>query len=205
MAEFTYDPTTGRYRDTQGHLVPEATVRTGLAQLVSAAEAHVAVLSQRLAEGTLSPPDYRAQMRTELKHLHTTSALLAHGGKAQMDAATRRFVTRRLTREYVHLDVLTLDFATQRISAAILGARADMYPNAAVGTYEGIRATDAPSWGMRRVRNHVSSREPCTGCSAATALGWVPLGLLTLPGTRDCKSRCRCHLEYDDSPLLAVV
>ena len=75
--------------------------------------------------------------------------------------------------------------------------RAAMYAGAAWATKEGYR--EYVYTRKRRavyVKNILGYADHCRGCLHETSKGLQPIGIITLPGSRDCKSNCFCHLRY---------
>jgi hypothetical protein len=75
-------------------------------------------------------------------------------------------------------------------------ARAGMYGQAARTTFNAVIARDQPARGYVAERNVLGSAEHCAACESESARGWVPIGSLSIPGTRTCLGRCHCRIAY---------
>jgi hypothetical protein len=193
---YSFDAATGTYRDAAGALVPEARLRAALTTLIEHGQARIAVVSQRLAEGHLDRLAWRTAMQTEIRQVAAASAMLAHGGRVQMDASARGWLGSQVKTQYDYLSGFALDLAQGLPLDGRFLARAQLYAESGHGVYEAMRRRDAAGRGMQEERNVLGGSQHCPGCQTATAQDWVPLGTLTPPGGRDCVSRCRCHLTY---------
>lgn len=201
MADYTWHPTTGHYLDADGAIIPESEIRASLDALIAHGQGRTAVLAQRLAEGQLDLLSFRTEMQLEIRQVASASAMLAHGGREQMTPQIRGWLGSQVRAQNDFLSVLSLDWAQGKMTPAQLAVRLSMYPEAAGhGIYEGMRRRDAPDRGFDQERNQTGSGNVCDGCADATAQGWVPIGTLPAPGSRDCRARCRCTLIYRAVP-----
>lgn len=195
---FTFSPETGRYRDTtSGHLVSEATVRRAVDAVADAASDRLADLSARLLRGELKLSEFQLEAMRVVKTAHVATGIVAHGGTAQMTPARWGFLGSRIKAEYGYLRSFAEQIAdgTQVLDGR-LAARARLYGQASRATFSAAVARDQPNRGYVSERNILNSRESCDQCRALSALGWVPIGSLPIPGGRECVTNCHCRLAY---------
>lgn len=90
--------------------------------------------------------------------------------------------------------------------------RAELYGSAINTIFEGVKreshksAVDAD--GKRAVyleinrlddeAQHCHTTKERIGCPQCTAMGWVKVGTLPLPGLRQCGPKCRCWIDYSE-------
>jgi hypothetical protein len=193
MATWTFDPTTGRYADGRGALVPAARVTAALDRVIADTQAQLAVLGQRRAEG-MNTAEWRLAVQGVLKQGHVTAGALAHGGLDQLDPSTRGFLGARLRGQYSYLSGLALDTAPGDFSGADM-ARLGQYAGALRGTYSGVWRRDAEGRGEDQEKNELGGANNCEECPALSDQGWVPLGSLPEIGSRACHGNCSCAIQ----------
>lgn len=196
MAEpaYTFDVSLGRYRDDAGHFVAQTVLDTAAAGLQAQTRDEVAVLTQRLTAGTLTPARWEAAMATTLREAHLTATALAGGGWARMPDYQDALVD-RLTGEFTALAGFRQ--ALPDLSDAQIAVRADMYAQGVWSTYQRTLGLLADDTGMDEERNVTDpAAESCAECDGLEADGWVDLDTLPEVGDRTCMSNCRCTIEY---------
>jgi hypothetical protein len=194
---YTWSLERGVYLDADGDVVPARVLRAALRTVIEDSADRLGILAERFADGRLELLAWRAASQAELKVAHGLATTLAHGGLRQLDASTRGYLGAQLRQQYDFLSGFALDMLTgERPSTEAIVARARSYAGSAHSTFEGVRRRDARGRGVTLERNVLEPGSAhCAGCEAATGEGWVPLGTLSLPGSRDCLSQCRCELE----------
>lgn len=199
MAEpgYRYDARASRYRDASGRFIPEARVRAAVDAVADAARSEMRTLSERLLANRLSLAEWQAGMMDAAKRAHVAAGTAARGGVAQMSPADYGFLGSRVRADYALLRKFAADTASgaQPIDGRF-PARAMLYGDAAVATYEVVRARDARNSGARMVERNVlaAGADHCAECPGLTARGWVPLGTLPPVGSRACRVRDRCRV-----------
>lgn len=200
----TYDARSGRYRADDGRFVPAAEVRRAVDNLADLSSQRMAALTTRLQSGALSLADWQQQAMAEVKSAHLAGGIAAHGGRDRMAPADYGLIGRRIRDEYGFLRQWAADIASGAapLDGRLL-SRAQLYGQAARGTYEAVRARDERNRGNDQERNVLHGGDHCTLCPALSARGWVPIGSLPPIGSRPCKARDRCSLEYRVAPAQA--
>jgi hypothetical protein len=194
---FTFTPSTGRYTDDAGNLVSDADVRAEIDALADAASGRLAALTERLRRGDLKLADWQREAMATIKESHVAAGVVAQGGRGQMTQSAYGFLGSEIRAQYAYLRDLANGIGDG--STAIDGrlvARAGLYGQHARSTYGAVVARQRQAAGAVRERNVLGSGESCDGCRAESARGWVEIGMLSRPGSRDCMANCRCHLEY---------
>lgn len=202
MGDFTWLPAAGHYLDADGAVVPESEIRASLDALIAHGQGRTAVLAQRLAEGQLDILSFRTEMGAEIRQVASASAMLAHGGRAQMTASERGWLGSQVRVQNDFLSVLSLDWSQGRMTPAQLAARLSMYPEAAGrGLYYAARQRDRVAAGAEQERRVLGGAEHCADCPGLAARGWQPAGSLPPPGSGcACRSRCKCSMEWRTVP-----
>jgi hypothetical protein len=196
---YIWDATTGRYLDADGDPVPARALRAAVRTVVDDSADRLGILAERFAAGRLDLVGWRDAVRQELRTSYGVAASLAQGGVAQMDSSARGFLGSQLREAYQFLDVFSLDVSQGRVDLAsdAFRARAQMYAGGAHTTFYAFQERAASARGYQRERNVLEGGSAhCAGCEAEAARGWVPVGTLSIPGSRDCVSNCRCEIQY---------
>lgn len=198
MALPTYQPVTGSYHTPGGAQIDPARVRSAVDTVIDAQRGKTAALTERLRTGQLPLHEWEAQLHADLKALHVAIGTVAYGGTAQMSPAFYGFLGSELKKQYGYANAFAQQIAAgqQRLDGT-LGARADLYPEAARGTYYAVLTRQAARRGATQARRVLRAAEHCAGCATEAAKAWVPLGSLAPLGSQACRSRCRCQVEYD--------
>lgn len=201
---FSWDSTAARYRDGDGRLVPEASIRSALDTVLQAQAGHARDLTQQLLDGKLVLADWQRQMQDAIKGSHLVGLSLANGGWAQLDQSSFGWVGQRIRAQYRYLAGFADQVASgaQPLNGTAL-SRAEMYMTAARATHRAAVGRLARDNGMEQERNVMGSADHCGECPGESMRGWVPLGTLIPVGSRQCLSRCACHLEYRMVPVAA--
>lgn len=198
---FTFDPRTGRYRDPLGRLVSPNSIRTAVDTVLTAQAQTNRLLTQQLIDGTLTLGDWQLQMMQGVKSVHLVGLSAATGGWAQLDQSDFGWAGQRIRTQYGFLDRFARDIAAGRqLLTASAVARAEMYAEAGRATHRAAEQRQARQRGMEQERNVLGAADHCAGCLGATARGWVAAGSLVPCGSRNCLSRCHCHLVYRRTP-----
>lgn len=201
MTDYQWDATARRFRAPNGRFLPDSAILQELDGYIASKAERMAALSHQLQGGSLDLAAWQEQMHLEIKALHINASELAHGGRAQMSQADFGRTGRILRDQYAFLR----DWANDIASGAAptdgrLPARSTLYADAARATFEGVRARDQRSAGVRFERNVLHASESCAGCIAENGRGWVEIGSLVPPGSRlPCRVRCRCSVTYSNS------
>ena len=133
--------------------------------------------------------------------ISATSALVAGafaaGGWARLDVV-RGDIEAHLASELGYLDTFADDVAAGRVVRdGRFVRRAMLYGAAGWGFYMALRGREARRRGYGEESNILDpGAEHCQECVGETDKGWRPLGELIPIGSRQCRSGCRCRMEY---------
>jgi len=199
---YTYDAISGRYRDaTSGRFISNASVRSTVDAVADAAGDRMAGLAKALREGRSTLAAFETGMLSAIKDANLSAAIAARGGAAQMSPADNGAAGRLIRDQYGYARQFVADIASGKQPLdGRLEARARLYGDASVSSYEAIRGRDARARGENQERNilNTSVKEHCQDsptCAEQRDKGWVPAGSLVPIGQRGCRSRCRCRIE----------
>lgn len=190
-----------RYVYDSGKIVPQATVNQALDRSIASAADRMVAFSQQLQTGGITLAQWQDRMAAEMKLLHTGAAALGRGGWSQMTQSDWGWTGWILRRQYVYLRRFAQDIATghQALDGRML-ARTMMYAEAARGTQRQMQRRNAQGHGHTEERNRLGAAEHhCSECPGLSSRGWVPIGSLPSPGSRQCLSRCHCSLQTRDA------
>lgn len=178
----------------------EAQLRGVLDQVRLDAMRQARSLTARLVRREVTRAAWHDAMRRTLVARHYAAAL-AVAGHAGLSAADRRAVD-ALIRQQLGFEALwrtDLGAGDAPLDGRAV-ARAELYGAAVWTTAEGLRAARARREGFTEERAHRAAGDSCATCLGRTKgeqVGpWAPIGSLVPIGHGECRSRCRCWLEY---------
>lgn len=196
MPEFTFDPGSGRYRDTAGRFISAARVREGVDATVDLSARRMGEIAAQLRAESVTVERFQAEMLRHVKDVHVANALAAYGGREQMTPERWGYVGARIRSEYGYVRGMTAEILDGRQPLnGRLNARARQYAQAGRVTYEAVMAREAGGRGQTEEKNTLHASESCEQCRSLSALGWVVLGTLPMVGSRTCKGQCRCTIS----------
>lgn len=194
---FTFDPTTGRYRNDAGWFVPEARIRRALDTVIDVQTALMQSLTQQLIDGRLSLASWQVAMMAEVKTVHLLGASVAMGGWHSLDQSDFGWIGQRVRSQYAYLRGFAADLASgrQKLDGQAL-ARTTLYAEAGRQTHRAAEQRAAQQRGLLEEMNRLGGADHCPGCLSQTSRGWVPIGSLVPCGSRECLTRCHCSLQF---------
>lgn len=164
------------------------------------------LLARYVSDGTLSPGDWDAKMRDEIKEEYIRQYTLGRGGRDQMGPEDWGSVGGSLAEQYKWLDRKADSFldavASGQLSEAQIRVRAKMYVDSAREAHERGYARATLEAGMDEVKWTLQPAEHCDDCVAFAALDWQPIesdpfgGCYPASGCTACLSNCKCILQY---------
>lgn len=198
---FTFDPSSGSYRDAGGGRVDWSRIRRQYLRAERAAEGMGEVLANQLREGAIPLAVWQTEMRALMKSMHVAAMTLATGGKEMMTPATRGALGGHLAREYRALNNLANRIANgQQPLDGTLWRTARHYIRAARKTYyEGQRRRLRDTGFDQEKSVRTAAERSCRSCIAEEDRGWVNIGSLVPIGDRDCRRNCLCLMYYRNS------
>jgi hypothetical protein len=136
-------------------------------------------------------------MAQEIRTTQAIAHATAKGGWQQMTKSDWGKVGNEVKQQLKYLNNLAVDIERGKVPLdGRLSARADLYPQAARNTHARVEQNSRVDNGQKKVRNVLGAADHCDDCLEETAKGWQPLDEISMPGERQCLSRCKCHLEY---------
>lgn len=172
---YRWDGTARRYRDERGRFLSRDTAITLHDTAITNAGDAVTRLAGLVANGQISPADWRERMRHEIKIAYIQQYVAARGGVSQMTQRDWGSIGGMIREQYRYLDgfVDAIANADPPLSEGYIAARARMYTNS---TREGSE------------RGHARGRGLPNGALPA----WPA------DGSTACLSNDRCHWEIED-------
>lgn len=194
---FRWNARAGRYRDERGRFVSLANVRDSLDRTIDGAEREVRRLAEALRNREISLVQWERQMREHIKAVNLYSYATSVGGWQQLSPAQMGRVGAEVREQYRYLR----EFARQIESGkqpldGRFASRAALYAKNGRKLQSIAQSEQFAQRGWDEEQNIRYAGDSCPGCIDATAAGWVEIGTLTPPGTRDCRGNCRCRLRY---------
>jgi hypothetical protein len=150
-----------------------------------------------LANGEITLAKWQQGMSAQIKNSHLAAGASAKGGWAQMSQADYGQVGGRLKRQYEYLNNFAADIASgkQKLNGNFL-RRADMYLEAARGTYEEARRRLYAQSGYTEERRVLGRAEHCKDCLDFAGRRWQPINTLPPIGASICLTNCHCRFIY---------
>jgi len=201
MPAFSFDPTTGRYRDVQGKLVAQSRIRAALDKVLGEQAVEARNLTAMLADGKVTLADWQRLMMHNVKTTHLVAATIPSGGWANMTQSDFGWAGQRIRTQYNYLRGFAADIASgkQALTPSAL-ARAELYARAGRATHRAGERRKALARGEEQEKNVLGAADHCAGCLKEASRGWVALRTLSAPGTRECRVNCHCYLIYRAKP-----
>lgn len=186
-----------RIFERDGKPIPPASVRQFILDTVEAAKSRI----ESIAKGFIdhrNTAEFYTSMRDELRNMHTALAMVAQGGREQMDVRSWSLVGNQIKSELKYLRRFERDLVNGEQSDAQILARAIKYASAGYITYEQSVFAREKAAGIESVEWVVDeSAENCDGCLGAA--GIHPIDKAPVIGSHECQNNCRCELTYLDS------
>lgn len=200
MPGWGWDPRAKRYRDVEtGRFMPRSEVMAWVEESISASSMAADQLVDFVVGGVVSPADFQALFREELKREYIRQYLLGIGGREQMTPRDWGSIGGMLAEQYRFLPGFIEEIAAGTLTPEQIAARARMYVNSAREAYERAHGRNAKAVGMTEELWVVSpALEHCGDCLDYEAMGWQPLGTFPIPGdgSTQCKTNCGCQKLY---------
>lgn len=192
-----WEPDLGRFRDTlTGQLISRTQVRQALEESLGNLTRRTDTLADDLRSGRISLTEWRDEMRDTIKQTQMAAAELAKGGRQQMTQADYGRVGQATLRQYQYLENWVQEIQAGAPVDNRMEGRARQYLRAGRTSFLASEAEAMRDRGYL-ARNVLDARESCAECIAETEKGLVPVGNLSLPGTRVCRGNCKCHLIFE--------
>lgn len=196
-----WNPTLARYIDERGRIVPQSRVRDALDASLQQAQARARTYAEQLRSGDVTLAEWERSMRVLVKDVHIFSVAGSVGGWGQLGPAEYGRIGAIVRDQYEFLYNFAAEIASgkQRLDGT-LANRAVLYVEAGRTSAEQQQAASDADAGYDEERNILGRADHCAECPSLSALGWVALGSLPLPGRRQCRQRCRCQIRRRVSP-----
>lgn len=154
-------------------------------------------VSESLRAGNISLADWQIEMMRLIKITHTSAALVSSGGVAHMTQATWGRVGAIVKNEYQFLRNYANDIASgkQKLDGTFL-RRSMLYGNQGSSTYYRLNNIAMAERGFDEERSVLNPADHCDDCVAEENKGFQPIGQMIPIGRRQCRSNCKCSVEY---------
>lgn len=200
VSSFIFDFAAQRFRDIKsGRFLSIPATEKARERVINGARQEMERDAQRLVEGKIKLAEFERRMQRNIKTIHVTTAAQARGGFRQMTRADYDRVSKRVLDEFKYLRDFSKDVKSGRQALTGVRSRAGLYSEAARGTYWITASASHLDAGYSKERNVLGIAEHCSGrgsCLAETRRGWVSIGKLKPVGSRKCRSRDKCSVQY---------
>jgi hypothetical protein len=184
-----------RYQTRTGQTVSRAEVMRSLDKITTQTSRKLVQIEKDYKAGAISRVEWQIRMRDQIRLGHTQAAMLANGGKAQMNASKWGRVGRQTRDQYARLQRWSLQRANGLAERMAGEVRADLYAQAARATFWAADQHLHEAAGFL-CTSHTTKKESCSECLAEAGKPARKPSLVKPPGTRKCLGRCGCFLRY---------
>lgn len=201
-----YNEKAARYVNEQGRFISPSHIRDIVDADIEHRAARMQEHAESLCNGSITPEQFEAAMRKEVKAVHLVSVAAARGGIHNMGSAGFGQAGGLVRFHYERLASFREDIESGRYGVppnlAAVADRTSMYSEAGRSSFEYVRLGQEQAAGYLSEENELEPGahhcEPSAteeSCQQQTAKGRVPVGTLVLIGKRKCKVRCKCKVN----------
>jgi hypothetical protein len=186
-----------RYQGPNGRIIGQSQMVEKRDEFIAAQQAEVVKLTNRLADHDITWNQWVREMQAIIRLTHVDLYALGSGGRNKItqkqwdDLAFKTLLT-----QYDYLKDFARKVKKGEYSRLQVVLYAQQYIGTATTSYEQGRRNTAKQAGFTQERNILGLADHCDQCRDLAGRGWVPIGTLPPPGTRECLGNCRCHLEF---------
>lgn len=188
----TWDPTTASFR-IDGRRVAASTIRRELQRIEAGFGVRVGKLTDRLFRKEIDLDGWRTGFKELIGSSHILMAALGSG--SIVAAAETPQVQRSIESERRYADNFADNLEKKEIKPQTVKARARSYMLTAAMTFAAVSLVARKFAGYTEARRIRTAAESCQGCRDH-AYTWMPINEIPEIGSLQCRSRCRCYLEY---------
>lgn len=194
---WVYDPKSRRYREKNGRFVGQAKMKELRNDFIDAQRLRARDLTEQMADRKITWNQWQREMQSLIRVTHVDLLALGSGGRRQVSQkAWDDLAFKTLPVQYGYLKDFAQNILDGKVSRAQALVYAEHYIGTAVQTYTSGQRDQALSNDLTQEKNVLGgSQHTCEDCKAESRRGWVKIGTLSLPGTRECRGNCRCHIE----------
>lgn len=205
---FTWDQQTQTYKSDSG-----TTVNANAVQRIALSATHALEIDieRKLASAGQNETALEAWADSSIDDLlamYLAAAAAGVGGVDNIDDPAIEAAYKAAARMRESIEGILDDLRAGRISQAQAVNRAGMNAQQTNGVFQDARrashmaAADENGEAIFTQEQNVLTENAmhCGECPELTAQGWVDIGTLPLPGERECKSNCKCHLVFRRNP-----
>lgn len=193
-----FNKKTRRY-ERDGKPIPPASIRKMVLATIERAKKRMRGIAAQLVNGTINRPAWFLASRNEVKQMHTALAMVAQGGRAQMNAGSWGRAGQMIRSEINYLRGFERDIANGVRSEVQILADAIKYSDAGYKLYSNMVLTRERELGTGYARRVLDeSAAHCEDCPELATEEFVPITEVAEIGASSCGSFCRCDLEYAD-------
>lgn len=192
-----WNPKLQRYQGPNGRIIGQTQMVEKRNEFVEAQKAEVVKLVNRMADRDITWNQWVREMQTVIRQTHMDLLALGSGGRGQVtqkqwdDLAFKTLPTQYDFLKDFSQKILDGDYS--RLQVVLY---AQQYIGTAAASYDNGRRGASKQAGFTQERNILGLADHCDQCRDLAGRGWVPIGTLPPPGTRECLGNCRCHLEF---------
>jgi hypothetical protein len=191
-----------RWFERNGKPIPQQRVRQWVLATVERAKERLKGIGDSYLDHR-NTSQWIIDSRSELTKMHTALAMIAQGGREQMDVKSWGRVGQMIRGEAEYLRQFEISLAKGEVSDLQMLSRIVQYGEAGWVTYQNMVAHRERTAGVQYAKWEVDeSAENCDGCVGA--VGVHKLEDLPEVGSHECRSNCRCTITFLESEDVAA-
>lgn len=186
--------------ERDGKPIPPSSIRKMVLATIERAKERMRGIASQLVNGTINRPAWFLASRNEVKRMHTALAMLAQGGRAQMDAGSWGRAGQMIRSELNYLRGFERDIANELRSEAQILADAIKYSDAGYKLWSNMVLEREKKLGTGFARRILDEgTEHCEDCPALATEEFIPITEVAEIGASSCGSFCHCDIEYAEA------
>jgi hypothetical protein len=194
VPDYTFDAKKRTYYQGK-RAIPRSQIRAWIKEANDAQRKRLEKIGKAFMSGTINRSEAEIRATTEITKHNSAVAVIANGGREQMDARAWGRASGPVKSERGFLRELFLSFDRDEVSKEKLAARLSNYADAATRHYESLFRDYAKDAGLKLEKNLLgASVRSCSECPGLSAQGEVAIGSLPNVGARACGPGCNCSI-----------
>jgi hypothetical protein len=194
VPDYNFNPKTRQY--SQGKkTIPRSQIRGWIREANDAQRKRLEKIGKAFTSGTINRSEAEIRAMLEITKHNSAVAVIANGGREQMDARAWGRASGPVKSERSFLRELFLSYDRGDVSKEKLATRLSNYADAGERTYTNLFRDYAKDAGLTREKNLLGASErSCSECPGLSAQGEVAIGSLPGVGSRVCGPGCNCSI-----------
>lgn len=195
---YSFDKKAGQYRGKNGRFVSQSEIAIALKSIEDSGKVRLEKTSNKLINNKISVAKFQQQLFDEVKTLNLQSAMLAAGGKNNVDESIYKIVNNSLEETALRVVSFGEDISNGSLSVTQIRARSKQYALTVKKTYYAVEKKVKKEAGFLSAKRVLDNQaRHCESCLTYANMNWLPIKDAIIPGTKcKCREGCKCSLIY---------